>query len=128
MAARQKSWLLLLLYKFLIYDNLTRKSNSRPNFDMPQIPDFWSKEKIPLDLSSLYKYNWLCKKELGSDTPKCIFHRGGDPPLLEPRNKYAVGNRVKIAVQSGGSIVHKSNPFITKQSKMYKKRFVKQYA
>ena len=45
-----------------------------------------------------YMYKWLCKKELGSDTPKWIFHRGGlicPPPLWEPRTKYAVGNRVK---------------------------------
>ena len=44
-------------------------------------------------------YHWLCKKELGSDPPKLIFHRGGGfhPPPWEPRKKYAMGNRVKLA-------------------------------
>ena len=43
----------------------------------------------------------MCKKELGSDTPKWIFRR-------EPRKKYAMGNRVKKGggqfwmVQTGG--------------------------
>ena len=53
-------------------------------------------------------YNWLCKKELGWDTPKLIFHRGGGihPPPWEPRKKYAVGNRVKL-LESGsiGSLI-----------------------
>ena len=36
---------------------------------------------VLLDWSCLYMYKWMCNKELGSDTPKWIFHRG------EPRKK-----------------------------------------
>ena len=44
-------------------------------------------------------YHWLCKKELGSDTHKWIFHEGlktAPPPPWQPWKKYAVGNRVNI--------------------------------
>ena len=33
-------------------------------------------------------YHWLCKKEFGSDTPKCIFTRGGWIPPPLPRGSH----------------------------------------
>ena len=43
---------------------------------------------VLLDLSFQYMYKWLCKKELGSDTPKWILPVGA-------MKKYPVGNSVK---------------------------------
>ena len=43
-------------------------------------------------------YHWLYKKELGSETPKCIFTRGGGlggPPGTHSKSKHPGTNRVK---------------------------------
>ena len=44
-------------------------------------------------MSSLYMYNFLCKKEFGSDTPKWVFNRGGQG---HPEISDAESNRVKM--------------------------------
>jgi hypothetical protein len=36
----EKSQLPIFLYKFLIFEILTHKSNSQPNFDLPENPEF----------------------------------------------------------------------------------------
>ena len=40
LAAHQKSWLPIFLYKFLIFEISTRKSNLQPNYDPPPNPEF----------------------------------------------------------------------------------------
>jgi hypothetical protein len=97
------------LHKILIFEISKRKSIFLPNFDRPPNPKFWSWEKIILDLSSLYMYYCLCKKEFGSDTSKWVFHRGGEsPPPGHPEISDAGSNRVNKQ-EVDDPIIHQSS-------------------